>query len=79
MKKYLLIATALVLAAACQKEPSASDFDGEYLVYTAHSEDIEDFSGFSTFTIADSLLVSGGMRFPVRTAWTDKCAEPRSR
>ena len=60
MKKYLLIATALVLAAACQKEPSASDFDGEYLVYTAHSEDVSDFSGYETFTVADSLLAIDG-------------------
>lgn len=56
------MATALALAVSCEKEPSSSDFDGEYLVYTAHSEDIEDFSGFSSFTVADSLLVIDGDR-----------------
>ena len=56
------MAAALALAVSCEKEPSSSDFDGEYLVYTAHSEDIEDFSGFSSFTVADSLLVIDGDR-----------------
>lgn len=50
---------ALVMAVACQKEPLSSDFDGEFLVYTAHSEDA-DFSAYDTFTIADSLLAIDG-------------------
>ena len=62
MKRILFLAAALALAVSCEKEPSSSDFDGEYLVYTAHSEDIEDFSGFSSFTVADSLLVIDGDR-----------------
>ena len=59
-KRYFLFAATLILAAACEKEPSISDFDGEYLVYTAHSEDVSDFSAFSTFTVADSLLAIEG-------------------
>lgn len=61
MKKYILFAAALVFAVACEKEPSSSDFDGEFLVYTAHSEDA-DFSAYDTFTVADSLLVIDGDR-----------------
>ena len=60
MKKYILFAAALFMAAACEKEPSGSVFDGEFLVYTAHSEDAGDFSRFSTFTVADSLFVIDG-------------------
>lgn len=60
MKKYFLMTAALVLAVSCQKEPSTSDFDGEYLVYTAHSEEVSDFSGYETFTVADSLLAIDG-------------------
>lgn len=60
MKKYILFAAALFMAAACEKVPSGSVFDGEFLVYTAHSEDAGDFSRFSTFTVADSLFVIDG-------------------
>lgn len=61
-KRYILFASALVLAAACEKVPSASDFDGEFLVYTAHSEEAGDFARFETFTVADSLLAIDGDR-----------------
>lgn len=60
MKRYFLFAAVLLTAAACQKEPSPSDFDGEYLVYTAHSESVGDFSAYSTFTVADSLFAIDG-------------------
>lgn len=60
MKRYLFFAAALILAASCQKEPSASDFDGEFLVYTAHSDNVTDFSAYGTFTVADSLLSIDG-------------------
>lgn len=56
MKRLILLAMVIAVAASCRKEPSSSDFDGEYLVYTAHSEEVGDFSKFSTFTVADSLL-----------------------
>lgn len=62
MKKYILFAALMVIASACEKEPAASVFDGEFLVYTARSEDAVDFSGFDTFTVADSLLAIDGDR-----------------
>ena len=61
-KRYILFASALVLAAACEKMPSSTDFDGEFLVYTAHSEEAGDFARFETFTVADSLLYIEGNR-----------------
>lgn len=55
-----LLASAVVLyvAVSCQKEPSSGDVDNEYLVYTTPSKDV-DFSEYSTFDIADSVLVIG--------------------
>lgn len=58
MKKILFISTLVLLAVACQKEPYPQDGDNEYLVYTAPSKDA-DFSDYTTFDIADSLLVIG--------------------
>lgn len=58
MKKMTL---AFILACAgimysCQKFPSVTDVDGEFLVSTSYAEDT-DFSKYTTFTIADSILV----------------------
>ena len=58
MKKILFISTLVLLAVACQKEPYPQDGDNEYLVYTAPAKDA-DFSDYTTFDIADSLLVIG--------------------
>ena len=58
MKKILLISALALLAAACQKEPYPQDGDNEYLVYTSPAKDA-DFSDFTTFDIADSLLIIG--------------------
>ena len=58
MKKILFISALVLLAAACQKEPYPQDGDNEYLVYTSPAKDA-DFSSFTTFDIADSLLVIG--------------------
>ena len=58
MKKILFISAAVVLLAACQKEPYPQDGDNEYLVYTSPAKDA-DFSQYTTFDIADSLLVIG--------------------
>ena len=58
MKKILLIAAAVVLVAACQKEPYPQDSDNEYLVYTSPSKNVN-FTQYQTFDIADSLLVIG--------------------
>jgi hypothetical protein len=58
MKKILFISALVLLAVACQKEPYPQDGDNEYLVYTAPAKDA-DFSDYTTFDIADSLLVIG--------------------
>jgi hypothetical protein len=58
MKKILLISALALLAVACQKEPYPQDGDSEYLVYTSPAKDA-DFSDFTTFDIADSLLIIG--------------------
>lgn len=72
MKRYYIFAAlALIAAVSCRKEPSASDFDGEYLVYTSHSDEVSDFSGYSTFTVADSLLyIEGDRGEMVLNSWT---------
>lgn len=58
MKKILLIAAAVMLLAACHKEPYPQDSDNEYLVYTSPGKNV-DFTQYQTFDIADSLLVIG--------------------
>ncbi len=57
MKKILLFSAALLMLAACHKEP-VRDSDNEYLVYTSPGKDV-DFSQYKTFYVADSLLVIG--------------------
>jgi hypothetical protein len=58
MKKILFISALALLAVSCHKEPYPQDGDDEYLVYTAPAKDV-DFSQYTTFDIADSLLVIG--------------------
>lgn len=58
MKKILLISAAVMLLAACHKEPYPQDGDNQYLVYTSPGKDVN-FAQFQTFDIADSLLVIG--------------------
>ena len=58
MKKILLISAAVLLLAACHKEPYPQDSDNEYLVYTSPGKNVN-FSQYYTFDIADSLLVIG--------------------
>ena len=57
MKKILLIPALVLLAVACHKEPYM-DSDNEYLVYTSPGKDAT-FASFTTFDLADSLLVIG--------------------
>ena len=64
MKKILFISAAVLLLAACHKEPYPQDGDNEYLVYTSPGKDVN-FSNFKTFDIADSLLVIGQGDKPV--------------
>ena len=58
MKKILLISAAVMLLAACHKEPYPQDGDNQYLVYTSPGKDVN-FTQFQTFDITDSLLVIG--------------------
>ena len=58
MRKILFISAAVLLMAACQKEPYTSDNDNSYLVYTSPGKDV-DFTQYKTFDMTDSLLVIG--------------------
>ena len=58
MKRLLFISTLVILAIACQKEPYSQDSDGEYLVYTSPSKDVN-FANYQTFDVVDSVLVIG--------------------
>jgi hypothetical protein len=64
MKKILLISAAVMLLAACHKEPYPQDSDNEYLVYTSPGKNV-DFSQYQTFDITDSLLVIGQSNKPM--------------
>ena len=64
MKKILFISAAVLLLAACHKEPYPQDGDNEYLVYTSPGKDVN-FNDFRTFDIADSLLIIGEKDTPV--------------
>ena len=58
MKRILIFSTLALMAAACQIEPYSQDNDGEYLVYTSPSKDVN-FAAYQTFDIVDSVLVIG--------------------
>lgn len=58
MRKILFISAAVLLMAACQKEPYTSDNDNSYLVYTSPGKDVN-FTQYKTFGMTDSLLVIG--------------------
>jgi hypothetical protein len=64
MKKILLISAAVMLLAACHKEPYPQDSDNEYLVYTSPGKNVN-FAQYQTFDIADSLLVIGQSDKPI--------------
>lgn len=59
-KRLFTLAAALlaVMLVACEKEPSTSGLYNDYLVYTDYDSS-QDFSGFTTFFIPDSILVIG--------------------
>ena len=64
MKKILFISAAVLLLAACQKEPYPQNGDNEYLVYTSPGKGV-DFTQYRTLDIADSLLIIGQTDKPV--------------
>ena len=64
MKKILFISAAVLLLAACHKEPYPQDGDNGYLVYTSPGKDVN-FKNYKTFYIADILLIIGEKDKPV--------------
>lgn len=64
MKKILFLSAAVLLLAACHKEPYPQDGDNGYLVYTSPGKDVN-FKNYKTFDIADSLLIIGEKDKPV--------------
>lgn len=67
----ILAVMSLVAAESCRKMPSASDFDGEFMVYTAYSRDF-DFGSKKTFTVADSLLsIESEKGKLIKNSWTE--------
>ena len=56
--QFLLIVLLGVTIASCQKDPSTSDLQQDYLVYTAHDSDV-DFADFNTYYLPDSILLIG--------------------
>lgn len=58
---YLLVGWLAVTAAACQHEPSTSDFYGDYMVYTDHDTEA-DFAAFTTYYLPDDILLIGDSR-----------------
>ena len=64
MKKILFISAAVLLLAACHKEPYPQDGDNGYLVYTSPGKDVN-FKNYKTFDIADRLLIIGEKDKPV--------------
>lgn len=67
----LLIASAL-LGAACQKEPSTSSLNNEYLVYTNYDQ-TADFALVDTYFLPDSILLIGN--FGKAQYWKDERAQ----
>jgi len=55
---FLALALAAVAFGACQKEPSISGLQKDYLVYTAYDNDT-DFSALETYYLPDSILLIG--------------------
>ncbi len=68
----LLLGVLAVVVTSCEKEPSLSSLDDDYLVYTA-SDPAADFSLYETFYLPDSILLIGaGDR---TTYWSDRDAQ----
>lgn len=73
MKRILFaIPAAAALLAGCQKMPSNIDADGNLLVATSYDSEA-DFSGYTTFSVADSIfIIDSYMRGQlVKNAFTD--------
>ncbi len=72
MKKIFYILALIPVVVSCQKEPSVSETDGEYMVYTEYDTDFN-FNEPKTFYIPDSILVIDGIRSErSKTSGTDE-------
>lgn len=56
--RYFAYALLAVAFCACQKEPSTSELNDDYLVYTDYDTAV-DFTAFDTYFIPDSILLIG--------------------
>ncbi|HIW66463.1 MAG TPA: DUF4136 domain-containing protein [Candidatus Alistipes intestinipullorum] len=56
--RYFAYALLAVAFSSCQKEPSTSELNDDYLVYTDYDTAV-DFSAFETYFIPDSILLIG--------------------
>ena len=63
MKKIIPFFLLVLFLAACQKDPDTSKLSDEFVVYTDHGKDVN-FELFSTFYIADSVMVIGNEEGP---------------
>ena len=63
VKKTFILATALLAAAvtACQKEPSTSGLNRDFVVYTEHDSDAR-FAAYTSYFLPDSILLMGSHR-----------------
>ncbi len=71
MKKLVLILMAVISLAACRKEPDMNRTDGKYMVYTSYDKST-DFSKFSSFIVADSMLVMDSGKYNYVEASKDR-------
>ena len=55
---YTLLAGTLLAGSACQHEPSLSDYNDDFTVYTNRDTDV-DFTAFSTYYLPDQILLIG--------------------
>lgn len=63
MKKVLFLLGLVLLWTSCHKEPSLSDLDNDFIVETDYDSSAQ-FNSFTTYFIADSVLIIGGDKEP---------------
>ena len=69
---YLLVAGVALSGASCQHEPSLSDYNDDYTVYT-NADAKTDFTDLSTFYLPDQILLIG--ESSEAQSWTDSNAQ----
>lgn len=69
---YITAALCVVTLCACQKEPSTSDLQQDFLVYTACDTDVT-FDLFESYFLPDSILIIGNKN--QSEYWSDETAQ----